>query len=158
MSFLAARLRASLTPRIREKPVAAAASFKRGAALVMDANGAWAEAGADPAAIGAFAESAYEADATGFVRTGRTEFPPGYMQGCLAEGQVFQAEYVGALPAAAGGSYGLTRGADGIWRVDFAKVAASARLKLESIDWTAAPLNKNRVLVSVLAANVQAIG
>lgn len=157
MSFITARLRSSMTPRIREKPVAAAQDFRRGAPLVMDANGAWAEAAADPAAIGAFAESDYGVDTGGFGGHGRKEFPPGFMQGSLAGDQSFSAEYVGALPAAAGGTYGLTRGADGVWRVDFAKTAASARLKLESIDWTAAPLNRNRVLVSVLAANVQAL-
>ena len=158
MSFIAARLRGAMTPRIREKPLAAASSFKRGAALVMDANGAWAEAGADPAAIAAFAESDCGTDTLGYGGHGTKEFPPGFMQASLADGQAFHAEYTGTLPAAAGSTYGITKGADGLWRVDFAKTGATARVKLDSIDWTAAPLNRNRVLVTVLAANVQAVG
>lgn len=159
MSFVTARLRGTMTAPIREKPVAAGQVWSRGALLVMDANGAWAECGADPAAIAAVAETDYGPNTTGFVHTGRNEFPPGFCQATLvSRDQTFHALYMGALPAAAGASYGVTRDADGLWKVDFAKTAGTARVKLISIDWTQAPLNRNRVEVAVLAANVQVVG
>lgn len=155
MSFICARLHGGHVAPARQKPVASGAAFNLGALLLMDANGAWAECGADPVAIGAVAESGYGTDSSGFARLGKKEFPPGYMQGTLVMNeQEFHALYVGDLPAANGGSYGVTRGADGIWRVDFAKTAGDARLKLVG-RWTDAPINKSRVMVVFLAANVQ---
>lgn len=156
MSFRAARLRAGNTPTIREKPVAAAQAFEEGALLLMDVNGAWAECGANPAAIGAVSESAYGADTTGFVRTGKREFPPGFMQGILVQdNQAFHCEYLGVLPAADGLSYDVIRDADLRWKVNFASVAA-ARAKLIG-RMTNSPENRNRVIVSILAANVQVL-
>lgn len=159
MSFITARLRGAHTAPVRTKPLAASQVFELGALLITDANGAYAECAADPAAIGAVAESAAGADTTGFVRTGRREFPPGIMPATLVSNeQPFHALYMGTLPAAAGGSYGVTRDTDGQWKVDFAKTGASARVKLLSIEWTQAPLNRNRVEVCVLPANVQIVG
>lgn len=154
MSFRAARLRAGSVPHIREKVVATGAAFEEGALLLVDANGLYAECGADPAAIAAVAESAFGADTSGFVRTGKKEFPPGYMQASLvANEQPFHAEYVGTLPAANGGSYGVVRDTDGKWKVDFADVTAT-RVKLVN-RLTDSPENRNRVEVVFLAANVQ---
>lgn len=156
MSFKLARLKAAHTPRVRELAVAAGASFKKGALLLRDANGQWAECGADPAAIAAVALSDYNADATGFSHTGRTEFPPGYMQGCAVQDEVaYRAEFVGALPAADGGSYGVIKDADGRWKVDFNEVVAT-RVKLVN-RFTNSPENDNEVEVVFLAANVQVI-
>lgn len=156
MSFVTARLKGRSVPPVKELPVAAGADFSRGALLVRDANGAWAECGADPAAIGGVAESDYKADSAGFGGHGRTEFPPGYMQATLVQGeQEFHAEYVGTLPAADGGSYGVIRDTDGRWKVDFDEVVAT-RVKLVN-RLTNSPENRNRVLVSVLPANVQIV-
>ena len=52
-------------------------------------------------------------------------------------------------------AYGVTKDADGLWKVDFAKTGLTARVKLISKEWTEAPLNRNRVEVVFLAANVQ---
>lgn len=157
MSFRAARLKSGMTPVHREKPVASGQAWEEGALLVMDANGAWTECGADPASIGAVAESAYGSDTTGFNHFGSKEFPPGYMQGILVNhNQPFHAEYVGTLPAADGGSYGVVRDSDGKWKVDFSDTTAT-RVKLVSRAWTVAPLNRNRVEVVFLAANVQVL-
>lgn len=154
MSFRAARLRSQSTPTIREKPVAGGAAFEEGALLLMDVNGAWAECGANPAAIGAVSESAYGTDTTGFVRTGKREFPPGFMQGILVQdNQQFHCEYLGGLPAADGVAYDVIRDADLRWKVNFASVAA-ARAKLVG-RMTNSPENRNRVIVTILAANVQ---
>ena len=154
MSFKQARLRSGHTPPVVELPVAAAADFSQGALLLKDANGAFAECGADPAAIGAVALSDYKADTTGFNHLGRTEFPPGYMQGMKVQGDTpFRAEYVGTLPAADGGSYGVVRDTDGRWKVDFDETTAT-RVKLLR-RFTNSPENQNLVEVSVLAANVQ---
>lgn len=156
MSFRASRLRSGRTPVIREKPVAAAQAFEEGALLLMDVNGNWAECGANPASIGACAESAYGTDTTGFVRTGKREFPPGFMQGCLVQdNQNFHCEYLGVLPAADGGTYDVIRDADNRWKVNFAS-SANARAKLVG-RMTNSPENRNRVLVVILAANVQVL-
>src|SRR5688500_14218353 len=130
MGVITARLRSGHTPVIREKDVAAGADFLKGALLLMDATGKWAECGADPAAIAAVSESGFGVDSTGFVRTGKREFPPGRCQATLvANEQEFHAEYVGTLPAADGGSYGVVRDTDSRWKVDFAETV-NTRLKL----------------------------
>lgn len=157
MSFQLAHLDGARVPRTVEKPVAAGASFARGALLLVDANGAYAECGADPAAVAAVSNSDYGSDASGFNPTGRMEFPPGFMQGTSVQGEhVFSAEYVGTLPAAGGGSYGVVKDTDGRWKVDFGETT-NTRVKLVNLGWTRSPLNKNRVLVSFLPGNVQVI-
>lgn len=159
MSFRAARLRAGMTPVHRDLPYAAGYASTEGALLVQDSNGLYAECGANPAAIAAVAESAGGADTSGFVATGYKEFPPGELQGILvANEQPFHCEYMGTLPAAVGGTYGVTKDTDGKWKVDFTKSASNQRVKLTSLQWTEAPLNRNRVVVVFLAANVQIIG
>lgn len=155
MSFIASRLRGmGGTPKVKERPLAAGASGLKGALLLVDANGAYATCGADPAAIAAVALSDYGVDSGGFIHTGKKEFPPGFMQAVsVQDNQPFHAEYVGALPAADGGSYGVVLDADGRWKVDFTEVAAT-RVKLVG-RLTNSPENRNRVEVVVLAANVQ---
>lgn len=157
MSFVLARLKSSHTAPVRELVVADGEDFSRGALLLVDANGAYAEVAAAPTAIAAVAESDFGADTGGFGGHGRSEFPPGMMQGTKVQDEVeFSAEYVGTLPAAIGGSYGVVRGADGQWRVNFDDIAAPV-VKLTNLSWTEAPLNKNRVLVTFLPAVVQVI-
>lgn len=157
MSFTAGRMMAAHTPRVRELPVAAGAGFLRGALLVKDANGAWAECGADPAAVAAVAESDYGADTSGFIHTAKKEFPPGYMQATLvSDEQSFIAEYTGTLPAADGGSYGVVRSADSKWRVDFGETTALV-VKLVGRR-TTSPENVAKVEVVFLPAVVQVVG
>ena len=157
MSFILARLVSGHVAPVAQKPVAAEAEFNRGALLVMDEDGAWAECEEDPEAIGAIAESSYGPDTSGFNKLAKKEFPPGYMQGTKVQGEVqFHAEYLGDLPAADGGSYGVTRDEDADWKVDFDKTGEDARVKLVG-RWTDAPINRSRVMVSFLAANVQVV-
>jgi len=155
MSFIAARLKSGHVPPNRELPVAAGEAFEQGALLLVNASGEYEECAADPAAIAAVSESAFGADTSGFNRLGVREFPPGMMQGTKVQGQQFHAEYVGTLPAAIGGSYGVVRDTDGRWKVDFDETVET-RVKLVGF-WTDAPINKNRVFVEFLAANVQVI-
>lgn len=158
MTFIPAKLSGQSVPKIVQKAIAAGEDFLDGSLLLVDGNGDYAECGADPAAIAAVSLTGAGADTDdGFNRVGRREFPPGFVQAAAVENnQQFHAEYVGALPAAPGGSYGVVQGADGKWRVDFAEITAT-RVKLISTEWTESPLNRNRVLVSFLAANVQVI-
>lgn len=157
MSFKLARSKAGHITRTIERPLAGGSLFVQGALLVLDANAAWAECGADPAAIGAVAQSGAGVDVTIGNRLGKTEFPPGYMQGIAVQDEViFRAKYTGSLPAADGGTYGVTRGGDLIWRVDFAKTGASARVKLVN-RLTNSPENVPEVLVAFLVANVQIV-
>lgn len=156
MSFFASRLNGRGAPRTRELAVAAEADFYRGALLVKDSNGLWAECGADPASVGGVAETDYRADSTGFSRLGRSEFPPGYMQGTLVtDEQKFFAAYVGTLPAADGGSYGVVRDTDGKWKVDFAETT-NLVVKLVGRR-TGSPENVALVEVTFLPAVVQIV-
>ncbi len=157
MSFSPSRFPAGMTPRTVNLPLAAAASGKRGALLGVDANGAYATCGADPAAIAAVAATDYGPDTSGFNSTGNKNFPPGYLQGHAIEmGQLFKAMYVGTLPAAVGASYGVVLDADGQWKVDFAETV-NTRLKLIR-KLTNSPENRPEVEVEFLAANVQLVG
>lgn len=158
MSFKLAHLKGARIPPTLTKDGAAGADWLAGALLVMDANGDWAECGADPASIAAVALGDYGADTSGFVRTGRKEFPPGQAQAVAVANEVaFRAQYVGALPAAVGGSYGVVLDADNKWKVDFGD-AVNTRVKLISLRPTEAPINDNEVVVVFLAANVQIVG
>jgi hypothetical protein len=155
MSFFASRLAArGGTPRTRELPVAAGAAFYRGALLLKNGSGAWAECGADPASVGGIANSDFQADTTGFSHLGRSEFPPGYMQATsVTNEQPFLAKYVGTLPAADGGSYGVVRDTDGLWKVDFTETTALV-VKLVNRR-TNSPENVGLVEVVFLPAVVQ---
>jgi hypothetical protein len=142
-------------PRIIEKSLAAAQAFKEGSLILADASDNYAECGADPAAIAAVSVSGCGADASGFNRFAKIEFPPGKMQGIAVNGTVFIAKYIGGLPAANGASYGVVKDADLFWKVDFTD-AVNTRLKLLDRR-TNSPENIARVVVSFLAANVQII-
>lgn len=156
MSFITGRLHGTKVPPVKELPVASGAAFEAGALLLVDANGAYAECGADPAVIAAVAESGFGVDASGFNRLGRKEFPPGMMQATKVQGeQPFIAEYVGTLPAANGGAYGVIRDTDSRWKVDFAETV-NTRVRLLGRR-TDSPINVAKVEVCFLPANVQLI-
>jgi len=157
MSFVLAHLVGARTAPVREFALAASSAGYRGALMLRDEAGAWAECAADPAAVGGVAESDFGTDTGGYGGHGTKEFPPGYMQCTLVADEVaFSAEYVGTLPAADGGSYGVVRSADGKWRVDFAEVTALV-VKLTG-RYTNSPENRNRVKVVFLPAATQIVG
>lgn len=154
MSFQLAHPVGTAVPRVVQKPLAGGYAALEGALILADASDNFAECGADPAAIGAVAISAGGTDTSGFVRFGKKEFPPGFMQGIVWDPNViFSARYVGGLPAANGASYGVVKDADGYWKVDFTEVAAT-RCKLVDRR-TTSPENIARVLVRPLVANAQ---
>lgn len=157
MSFIPTNIDGQKMVRTVERPVATGSDFNDGALLLVNASDEFAECGADPAVIGAVAASGAGPDTDGFNRLGTRGFPPGYAQAhWIGDEQPFSAEYVGTLPAAAGGSYGVIRDSDGRWKVDFAETVAT-RVKLQSIKPTASPINRPRVIVTFLAANVQVL-
>ena len=154
MSFRLARLHGRSVPRTRTYPYAAGSTFKKGALLVRDASGNWAECGADPASIGGVAEHHVGTDTDGFGGHGYKEFPQGFAMATLVQDEVsFLASYVGALPAAYGGLYGVILDATLGWSVDFAETVAT-RVRLVDRR-TEAPENLALVEVVFLAANVQ---
>ena len=153
MGFNLAQTQDGAVPRHIERPVAAAQTYLRGALLLIDANGALAECGADPVAIAAVSESGEGSDTTGFNILGKKGWPPGRATAIGIKGQVFDAPYVGTLPAADGGSYGVVRDTDSEWKVDFTDTTAT-RVKLVGRR-TTSPENIPRVLVKFLDANVQ---
>lgn len=156
MSFILARAKSQSIPRVKELALAAGASFPKGSLMLVDGAGAFAECGADPVAIAAVSESGAGADISIGSHFGIANFPPGKIQGTAVQDEVvFRASYVGALPAANGGSYGVIKDAGLGWSVDFAEVV-NTRVKLVG-RLTDSPENIAEVLVSFLAANVQII-
>lgn len=144
--------------KVRSRPVVSGGVWTLGALLLLNANGEWAECGADPALVGGVSEHPVGPGSGSLAPIGRVEFPPNECIATLvSNGALFTCAYAGTLPTVVGGTFGVTRGADGIWRVDFAKNAANQRVKLVSIDETASPLNRARVTVQFLAANVQPV-
>lgn len=156
MSFQLAFPLAQSVGRSQDRPLAAAQAFNAGALILVDANGAVAECAADPAAIAGVAESGCGADTSGFNVLAKKEFPPGRMQFFTVKNRQFSCKYIGGLPAADGATYGVTKDADGDWKVDFTKNAANQRVKLIGRR-TSSPENIARVIVEVLDANVQII-
>lgn len=157
MSFRMADSPDGMIPRTVEKALATAAAFLQGAPLLVDGSGKFDECGVDPALIAGFSLEPAGPDTRGFNMLARLEFLPNTMR-CIAaqNGQRFKARYTGSLPAADGGTYGITEDATYGWLVDFGKTGGSARVTL--LDrLTDAPESQPYVIVSVLAANVQPI-
>ncbi len=155
MSFILAETQDGAVPRIVERALAAAQTFNRGALVLADASGNIAECGADPAAILGVAENGAGTDTNIFNPLRSKAFPPGKMQVTLARNQIFSAKYVGTLPAADGGVYGVVRDTDADWKVDFTDTTAT-RVKLVG-RMTTSPENQNRVKVRFIDTNLQDI-
>lgn len=142
-------------PPLVEKALAAAYAEEQGALLVVNGSGQYAACGADPALVAAVANTPGGTDTSGFNILGHKEFPPGYMQGIPVRGTLFRAPYVGTLPAADGGQYGVIRDADGIWKVDFDELAAPLVTLVGRL--TGDPEDGTEVLVRFLESAVQDI-
>jgi hypothetical protein len=110
-------------PLTVEKAILDGYAENQGALLTVDVNGNFAACGADPIAVAAVALTPGGADTSGFNILGRKEFPKNTMQGAwVGAGQRFLAPFLGALPAVAGGQFGVTRDVDSVWKVDFNKL------------------------------------
>lgn len=151
--FILAKPDGDHTPRVVEKDLAASQSFLVGALLLVDGSGNYAECGADPASIAAVSETGAGTDSSGFNRFSSYSFPPGRMTGTSVRNNVFRTPYIGTLPAADGGAYGVIKDSDGAWKTDFNEVV-NTRVRLVG-RLTTAPENQPEVLVKVLDANVQ---
>lgn len=121
---------------------AATQTFKLGAAVLLDGSQNIAECGVDPAAILGFAAhpATKNIPATEDLVWKASEGQKFWMSGTTAP-----------VKANINVSYGITKDANGIWQLDTAKTAGSARLYVHNID-----TDRNLYLVSVLAANRQA--
>jgi hypothetical protein len=165
-SFQLAHLQSQSIPRVIEHEVAAEQQFLRGAPLAFDNAGKFIEATPDEYgafdSIVAIALTRYGVDGLvpfegtpSFDILGGMGFPPGRMQGIAApQGNpalIFSAPFLGTVPSQVGGSYGIVRGDDMVWRVNF-NDTDNATVRLESIDWNQDPINKARVNVSFLPA------
>jgi hypothetical protein len=156
MSFQLAYPQGRAVPRTIEKNLAGGYSALEGALVLLDASDNFAECGADPAAIAGVTVSPGGTDTSGFVRFGKKEFPPGKMQAINWNPDIaFSARYVGGLPAANGGLYGVVRDTDLYWKVDFTETVAT-RCKLVDRR-TSSPENIARVIVIPLASSVQVL-
>ena len=122
-------------------PLAAAQTFLIGAFVLRDGSGNIAECGADPASIYGIAEEGAGkeiTDATKVIVQQATEQTRWWMQ-CTSN----------PTSANSGINYGVVKGADGIWIVDFTDVV-NTRVYVHQVD-----TDTNRVEVSILAANRQ---
>lgn len=158
MSFKLARLKGQSVPRVREQDYASGSAWETGALVLLNASSQWAECGADPAVIGGVCEHPVGANTTGFGSiAGKREFPAGRATVTLVQDEVaFRAEYTGTLPAQVGGSYGVVRGGDGKWRVDFGETVATRVKYIRQIP-DELPSTPSEVEVVFLAANVQVL-
>lgn len=153
MSFQLAYPDSVAVPRYVDLPIAADEEWEKGALVVADTDHALAECSADPSTVAAVADAPTGADSSGFNQLGVKEFPPGRMQAIAIRNQFFTAEYVGTLPAADGGSYGVVRDIDGKWKVDFDETSA---VVVKLVDRrTNSPENVGRVVVRFLDAVIQ---
>lgn len=151
MSFRIAKAEKVL-PRTRERALATA-TLTKGALLTVNGSGQYAECGADPAAVAAVALSAAGTGNGAEHPIGYKEFPPGYMQAVLVSADLdFIAEYVGAL-GTIGTAYGVVKGADGVWRVDFGETSSTVVTYIENPD--VGPMDFPFVLVRFRAAVIQ---
>lgn len=138
-----------------EKALAVGYAEELGALLVVDDNGNYAACGADPVLIAAVANTPGGTDTGGYNILGHKEFPTGYMQGIAIRERIFRAFYVGALPAADGGAYGVVRDTDGFWKVDFNEVDNPVLTIVGRL--TASPESQLEVLIKFIPARIQSI-
>ncbi len=128
MSFIEARLTNQSVPRAREVPVAVGQAFNVGA-LGSLVNGEFTEAGAAPAVgtVTWVSQTPFGVSTGQFGATfmNRLEFPPGKAVVTDAFVTTFRCDFEGTLPATQGDRYGVVRGADGLWRIDFSAIVAA---------------------------------
>ncbi len=156
MSFFTANPEGVAVPYIVQRAIAASQAWNKGALLVLDSDGAFAECGADPEQVCAVALGPTGSDTSGFNILGQKAFPPGYMQAEPVQGRKrFCAKYTGTLPAADGGEYGVVRDTDGLWKVDFAETTTTVVTLVDRR--TASPENVALVVVEFLESAVQVI-
>lgn len=123
-------------------PLAAAQTFLIGAAVLRDGSANIAECAADPAVIYGFAEEAALKEITDVTKI--------IVQQATEATRWWMSCNVNPTAANSGINYGITKGADGIWIVDFTKTGGTSRVYVHQVD-----TDTNRVEVSVLAANRQ---
>lgn len=133
--FQLATLTGRSLPPITERAAKSGSTWIMGALLKITA-GEYEECGADPTRVDAVSLSGVGPDTSGFNRLGVKGFPPGFCQGVeTMEGKRFSAEFVGDIDAAVEGvNYGVVRGGDKVWRVDFTETVATV-VRLESKAW-----------------------
>jgi hypothetical protein len=141
---------------IPEYPLAVGYAEAQGALGFINSSGQFEACGADPALIGGVANTPGGPDTSGFNILGRKEFPAGYMQVIALKGRRFRAPYVGALPAAYGGQYGVIRDSDGVWKVDFNEVA-NVVVNYVPPSLTESPLSQAEVICTFLDSVQQPI-
>lgn len=139
---------------IIQKKVASGGAWLKGHILTVNGSDEFAAvSGADPAlnTFAAIAQSDVGTGAGALYPIGTKEFPPGYAIAIpLREGRRFTCEYVGTLPATAGGSYGIVIDTDGRCKLDFSDTT-NTRFKCTSIAWSKPPLSRGRVTVQALS-------
>lgn len=129
-------------------------AFLQGSPLIVHTDGTFREAGADPSTIAAIALHDVGTGSGAEFPTGTKEFPAGVAQAVLLKpGMKFTAQFVGAM-GTVGTAYGIVKGADGIWRIDFSETSTTQFRLVKS--FAVSPLNAPLVEVVVITAAIQA--
>ncbi len=144
-------------PVVRQRALVPGSAGRKGHLLTQTAAGQFAEV-VDPdpalATIAAVALSDWGPGAGSLFPLGTREFPPGFMQAYIIQDDVpFLAQYVGALPATEGGTYGVVRHA-GLWKVDFTDTVAT-RVRLVDLRTAIAPTARPEIGVVFLPGFMQ---
>lgn len=149
-------------PLTHERALASGGAWEMGALLVVNGNGEYEEAGADPATVNAVSLVRAGADTTyafggtaGFNITNRKEFPTNKIQAMSPVG-LWTADYVGALPSPDNaGQFGVIRDTDGLWKVDFNEITALVVNLVRNLNTS--PELVHRVLVSFIPSVIGSI-
>lgn len=138
-------------PEIQERSWSSTA-FLAGSPLIIHSDGTFREAGADPSVIAAISLTDVGTGSGAEFPIGSKEFPPGKVQAVtLKPGQKFTCLYTGTL-GTPGTAYGIVKGGDGIWRLDFGETSTTQFKFVRSLDDS--PLASGLVEVAVKADTV----
>lgn len=124
MSFKESRTQHQGVPTAWEVPVADGEAFEIGALGTL-VDGEFTESTSpDPDDATHISQTPYGAATADFtvpipMHLGHREFPPGKAIVTEILATKWRCKYLGDLPAATGGLYGLTRDTDGLWKLDF---------------------------------------
>lgn len=152
MSFRLSGARKVL-PTTRQRALADANDIEQGSLLLVDGSGLYDECGTNPTSVAAVALSAAGVGSGAEFPIGSKEFPPGYLQGMvLSADDDYDALFTGTI-GTVGTDYGVTKGSDGVWRVDFSKTSNDVVRYIRNLD--SGPIDSPRVVVRFLAAIIQ---
>lgn len=139
-------------PTVRQRAIVPGSTGRKGALLTQTNVGQYAEVTSPNPALNTICSVALSdwGPATGSLfPLGTKEFPPGFLEAWVLDGSTpYLCQYNGALPAAEGGTYGVVKDTNGLWRVDFTNTTSPV-VRLADLRTTVLPARLTRAEVGV---------